>query len=74
MKSKLPIAFILTLTLTIVVSIANAANTWGTYNPNLYFALKEKTTTGDTFGLAWAVKDWRTDTIIIRHAYQYAQP
>ena len=25
-------------------------------------------------GLAWMVKDWRTDSLIVRHIYQFAQP
>lgn len=24
-------------------------------------------------GLAWMVKDWRSDKVIVRHAYQYGQ-
>ena len=26
---------------------------WGTYKPNLYFAMKERTNTTDVFGLMW---------------------
>ena len=28
----------------------------------------------NVLGLAWIVKDWRTDAFIVRHAYQFAQP
>ena len=47
---------------------------WGTFKPNLYFALKEKTGAHNVVGLAWIVKDWRTDSLIVRHVYQFAQP
>ena len=47
---------------------------WGTFKPNLYFAVKEQTDLHNVLGLAWMVKDWWTDAMIVRHAYQFAQP
>ena len=51
---------------------ASTSGIWGTYKPNLYFAIKEQTELHNVLGLAWMVKDWRTDAPIVRHAYQFA--
>ena len=53
---------------------ARSSSQWGTYKPNLFFALKEKSEVHNVVGLAWIVKDWRTDSLIVRHVYQFAQP
>lgn len=45
----------------IVVSVTQAAGIWGTLKPNLYFAVKELAREQNVLGLAWMVKDWRTD-------------
>ena len=37
------------------------ANPWGTLKPNLHFAIKERAKEESVMGLAWMVKDWRTD-------------
>lgn len=55
-------------------AMASGGHTWGTFKPNLYFAVKEKAKEQNVLGLAWMVKDWRTDQLIVRHAYQYANP
>ena len=45
---------------------------WGTFKPNLFFAVKEQADLHNVLGLAWMVKDWRTNAMIVRHAYQFA--
>ena len=64
----------LSLSLMGVVAAVDASRPWGTLKPNLYFAVKEKAKEQNVLGLAWMVKDWRTDKLIVRHAYQYANP
>lgn len=51
-----------------------SGNPWGTLKPNLYFALKEKSKEESVLGLAWMVKDWRFDEMIVRHALKYGDP
>ena len=66
-------AILLLLTVGISTVISKPAE-WGTLKPNLYFAVKEQAMQQSVMGLAWMVKDWRTDKLIIRHAYQYQNP
>ena len=54
-------ASIMLLFAVIVVSVTQAAGIWGTLKPNLYFAVKELAREQNVLGLAWMVKDWRTD-------------
>ena len=58
--------------LILIVQKVNSNSTWGTLKPNLYFAVKEKAVEQSVLGLAWIVKDWRTDMLLVRHVYQYA--
>lgn len=41
---------------------------FGLYKPNLYFAVKDKFVNPIIAGLAWVVKDWRTNLLLVRHA------
>lgn len=50
------------------------ANPWGTLKPNLFFALKERSKHENVLGLAWMVKDWRTNQLLVRHALSYGNP
>ena len=62
----------LIIVLILIVQTVNSNSSWGTLKPNLYFAVKEKAVEQSVLGLAWIVKDWRTDMLLVRHAYQYA--
>ena len=72
MKSQIILALI-SLLFTIVQA-SKSDQWWGTLKPNLYFAVKEKAIEQSVVGLAWIVKDWRTDKLIVRHNYQYQNP
>jgi hypothetical protein len=65
-------AFSLLLLLPLVITAAKQR--FGLYKPNLYFAVSERQPSPLTFGLAWIVKDWRTDKLLVRHQMQYDQP
>jgi len=39
---------------------------WGTFKPNLYFALKDAEEVQQV-GLMWIVEDWRTGKHLVRH-------
>ena len=41
---------------------------FGLYKPNLYFAVKDKSVSPIIAGLAWVVKDWRTNLLLVRYA------
>ena len=56
------------------LAIMAAGNPWGTLKPNLYFAIKERAREESVLGLAWMVKDWRTDALIVRHDLKYGDP
>ena len=65
---------LLSILLTVVIGGDNSGSSlspWGTLKPNLYFAVKEKAIAQSVVGLAWMVKDWRTDKLIVRHSYHY---
>jgi hypothetical protein len=62
------IAFKLIITVLAILLTLALASRYGLYKPNLYFAVTEKSPQAMVVGLAWIVKDWRTDLLIVRHA------
>lgn len=49
----------------------NETMEWGTYKPNLYFALKQRKKNPLTVGLIWASPDPRTQAMTVRHTYRF---
>ena len=73
-KAQRAIVAQLFIAMLVVIQSVFASNVWGTLKPNLYFAVKEKSKEESVVGLAWLVKDWRTDALIVRHALKYGDP
>ena len=59
------------LIISVLLMTGALSESWGTLKPNLYFAVKERVKEESVLGLAWIVKDWRTDALIVRHALKY---
>jgi mannosyl-oligosaccharide glucosidase len=57
---------------TLYDKIYNETMEWGTYKPNLFFGIKDRSPNPLTVGLVWAVPDPVHQTMVIRHTYKYS--
>lgn len=49
----------------------NLTMEWGSYKPNIFFGIKNRSPQPTTVGMAWAVPDVVRRTMDIRHTYKY---